>query len=126
MLVILNSTILVYPLTMIAFLINAPLNAKPVNILHRAALPARLEEAILLNVLVKQTTMNQLSKNALLVLLNNTTVLPAKPVCHATLVANNVLAAAHAAQTAMITYSSLILLACVQINPILFYPQQVM
>jgi len=69
--------------------------------------------------------MNQRSKNALLVLLNNTTVLLAKPVSLVVLIAKNALAAAQTAQTAMTTYFSLVLLACVQIKPILFYPLQV-
>ena len=95
------------------------------NILHRAAHPARLEEATLHTVLVKLITMNLRSKNALLVLLNNTTVLPVKPVSLVKLIAKNALVAGHTAQTAMITYFSLVLLACVQIKPILFYPLQV-
>jgi len=96
-----------------------------VNILHLAAQFARLEEATLHTALVKPITMNQDSKNVLLVLLNNTTVLPAKPVSLVTLIAKNALTAAHTAQIAMITYFSLVLLACVQIKPILVYPLQV-
>ena len=122
---ILNSTILICPVNLIAFLINAQFNAKPVNILHLAAQPARLEEEFLQIALVKPITMNQRSKNALLVLLNNTTVLLAKPVSLVVLIAKNALAAAQTAQTAMTTYFSLVLLACVQIKPILFYPLQV-
>ena len=119
MIAILNSTILLCLLSRIAFLINAQFNAKSVSILHLAAHPALLEEATLHTALVIQITMNQHSKNALLVLLNNTTALPTKPVSLATLIAKNALAAAHTAQTAMITYSLLILFACVLINPIL-------
>jgi len=103
-LAILNSTILVCPLNLSAFLTNAQFNAKHVNILHLAAHPARLEEVTLHTALVKPIIMNQHSKNALLVLLNNTTVLLIKSVSLVTLIAKNALAAAHTAQTAMIIY----------------------
>jgi len=124
-LAILNSTILICPLNLIAFLINVQFNVKPASILLPAAQPAQLEEATLHTALVKPIIMNQHSKNAFLVLLNNTTVLPIKPVSLVKLIAKTALAVAHTAQTALITYSLLILLACVQINLILFYPLQV-
>jgi len=124
-LAILNSTILVCLLSLIAFLINAQFNVKTVSILHLAAQLARLEEAILQTALVKPIIMNLRSKNALLVLLKNTTVLPAKPASLVTLIAKNALTVAHTAQIVMITCFLLVLLACVQIKPILFYPLQV-
>jgi len=124
-LAILKFTILLCLLKGFAFLINAQFNVKPVSILHLAAQLARLKEAILQTALVKSIIMNLRSKNALLVLLNNTTVLPAKPVSLVTLIAKNALTAAHTAQIVMITCFLLVLLACVQINPILFYRLQV-
>ena len=57
-LAILNSTILVCPLNLSAFLINVQFNAKPASILLPAAQPAQLEEATLHTALVKPIIMN--------------------------------------------------------------------